>query len=89
MDYEAIFNEVSDGKFFSVRFTKRTTGELRKMVCRVGVKKYLSGGQVKYNPRDKGLLSVWDVENKGYRSIPIDGVVSITVHGTTYKNIEK
>jgi len=31
------------GKFFSVEFVKRTTGEVRKMNCRTGVTKGVTG----------------------------------------------
>lgn len=51
---------VPDGKFFSVKFIKRTTGEEREMVCRKGVTKYLSGGQRAYEPDEHNLIFVWD-----------------------------
>lgn len=71
------------GLIFSIRFIKRTTGELREMVCRQGVKK----GLVEIPSRDgvdwkqHGLIPVWDMGLKAYRSIPIEGIREIKVEG--------
>lgn len=75
---------VSDGKIFHIEFIKRTTGELRKMRCRLGVKKHLKGGNKKYDPTIKQLLTVFDMEAKGYRSIPVEGIRSLTVGGQVF-----
>ena len=45
-----------DQTIFSVTFIKRTTGELRKMVCRRAVKKYLAGGSLGYHARENTEL---------------------------------
>ena len=76
---------VQDGTIFSVEFIKRTTGERRKMLCRTGVKKHLKGGDKAYNAASKGLLTVYDLQAKGYRSIPVDAVVSLSVHGQQFQ----
>jgi len=78
---------VSDGKIFHIEFIKRTTGELRKMRCRLGVTKHLKGGTKKYNPKTKQLLTVFDMEARGYRSIPVEGICSLTVGGQSFINI--
>lgn len=78
------FIRETEGKFFSVEFIKRTTGEKRIMNCRTGVKRYLVGENGKgasYNFQEKMLISVYDVEKSGYRSIPIEGITKITVDG--------
>jgi len=72
---------VSDGQIFYIEFIKRTTGELRKMRCRTGVKKHLKGGNKAYDAKAKNLITVFDMENNGYRSIPAEGVRSLTVSG--------
>ena len=77
-------NLVSDGSIFSVEFIKRTDGGLRKMVCRLGVKKYLKGGSKAYDTRKHNLLTVFDMENKGYRSIPVEAIRQLTVGGQTF-----
>jgi len=78
---------VSDGKIFHIEFIKRTTGELRKMRCRLGVTKHLKGGDKKYSPKAKQLLTVFDMESKGYRSIPVEGICSLTVGGQLFSII--
>ncbi len=77
-------NLVSDGGIFSVEFIKRTDGSLRKMVCRLGVKKHLKGGQKAYSTKAHNLLTVFDMENKGYRSIPVDAIQRLCVNGQTF-----
>ena len=70
---------------FSVVFIKRTTGEVRRMLCRTGVKKYLSGGELKFVPIRKGLLSVYDMQSKGYRFINLETLVSFKLGGISYE----
>jgi len=72
---------VADGAIFYVEFIKRSTGELRKMRCRLGVKKYLNGGMRAYNPAKKNLLGVFDMDARGYRSIPLEGIRRLSVGG--------
>lgn len=63
-----------------VRFIKRTTGELRRMVCIYypeGAKK----ATFRFNPVAKGLVPVWDVEKGGHRFINLDGVQSVKIGG--------
>ena len=76
--------EKSNGKMFSVEFVKRTTGEHRKMVARLGVKKHLAGGDAAYNFAARGLVSVYDVQKKGYRTIPTESISTLTIGGSTY-----
>lgn len=89
----------TNGKFFSVQFTKRTNGKLRNMTCRTGVHKFLRGNAGKgraYNPSDKDLICVWDpasydpekgdngeIRDAGYRSINLRTVCSVTFRGET------
>ncbi len=73
-NHRNLANLVSDGSIFSVEFVRRTDGNLRKMVCRLGVKKHLKGSSKSYDPKKHNLLTVFDMENKGYRSIPVDAV---------------
>ena len=47
--------ELVQNKIFSVEFTKKD-GTLRKMVCRLGVKKHLKGGELGYDPIE--LISI-------------------------------
>ena len=77
-------NLVSDGRIFSVEFIKRSTGELRTMTDRVGVKKHLQGGTKSYNPAQHNLLTVFDMDARGYRSIPIESVQRLSVGGQVF-----
>jgi hypothetical protein len=70
------------GKFFSVIFKKRTTGEIRNMLARTGVKSKLKGGEAAYNFTEKSLIAVFDVQKGDYRSIPIEGIQKIKIDGT-------
>jgi hypothetical protein len=74
----------TEGRIFSVRFAKRTTGEERVMTARTGVKKHLRGGSPAYSFAAHSLLSVYDLGAKGYRSIPLDGIISLREGGEEY-----
>lgn len=79
-----LFNKLrSSGQVFRADFIKRTTGEMRTMVCRCNVRKYLKGGKASYHFGDKGLLSVYEF-GKGYRSIAIDNLHVIKFGGVVY-----
>jgi len=71
-------------RIFGILFVKRTTGELRSMNCRQGVTKHLAGGDAAYNFHEKRLVSVYDLEKEGYRSIPLENVLQVTADGVTY-----
>jgi hypothetical protein len=73
-----------NGKIFSVIFEKRTTGVDRLMVCRKGVKKHLNGGELKYNPSNRNLINVFDLQSNGYRSISVEGIKKIKASGKEY-----
>jgi hypothetical protein len=84
------------GKIFSVQFVKRTTGELRTMTCRQGVKAHLAANPsrpgVDFKAND--LIPVFDVhapapkgadrERGAYRSIPKEGITAVMIDGQWY-----
>ena len=72
------------GKIASAKFIKRTDGSVRKMTFRTGVKKHLTGEGAKFSFREKSLIPVFDMQKKGYRSIPTEGIQELTVGGNTY-----
>ena len=76
------------GLFFSVEFIKRSTGELRKMVCRGGVAKHLKGGELNYDRAEKALIGVWDATvtdpTKAYRNISIEGIQMLKANKMEY-----
>lgn len=74
----------TNGRVFRVTFIKRTTGEIRNLVGRLGVQKNLTGVGMSYNPADKGLVVVYDFQKKAYRMINCESIQEIVVDGVTY-----
>lgn len=70
-------------KFFSVRFRKKN-GEMREMVCRLGVTKDVTGTGMSYDPSDYRLLCVRDVQKKAYRMVNLDTLEWIKIRGVKY-----
>lgn len=83
MDFVKILYD-NYGEVFTCRFIKRTTGEERILTGKLGVTEHLKGGELKYNKKEKGLISVYDLENNGYRMIPVDGILEVTIGEKTY-----
>ena len=74
----------SMGRFFTIAFTKRTTGERRVMTCRLGVHKHLKGGKKAYDPEKLGLMIVWEPKSAEYKSIPTDAITELRFRGRKY-----
>ena len=72
------------GLFFSVKFVK-TDGSIRKMNCRKGVEKGLSGKGAKYNAVERGLLAVYDVQKGGYRTLNFNTLISFKMQGQSFR----
>jgi hypothetical protein len=71
----------SRGRFLTIEFTKRTTGESRQMTCRTGVTKHLKGGKKAYDATAHGLAVVWETKSKEYRSVPLDAITALSWKG--------
>lgn len=56
--------------FTAITITK--DGKQRKFICRLNVKKYLSGGTMPYNAEERNLLPVFDMKIKQYRIINLN-----------------
>jgi hypothetical protein len=65
------------GKIFSIKFIKRTTGEVRKMTARMGVTSHLRNGVQPFNQSDHNLVTVFSMRDKGYRNIPIENIIEV------------
>ena len=65
--------KIAGGKFFSVEFEKKD-GTLRKMTCRLGVKKHLKGGKSTVAHKNE-LLTVFEA-GVGYKNISLNKVMS-------------
>ncbi len=72
------------GRMFTVTFIKKSNGEKRVMNARLGVKAYLRGGVLPYDPNTKGLIPVYDIQTKEYRMINIQGIVNLKTGGIEY-----
>ena len=64
------FKKTVGGKFFTVEFTKKD-GSTRILNGRLGVKKHLRGGRIRYNASEKGNIIVYDTVEKDYRSFKL------------------
>ena len=79
----------TNGKIFSAVFTKKD-GEKRKMVCRRNVRKYVTGKGLSYNPEERGLVTVYDMQKckidpkRAYRNINIETLEQLKIKGKTY-----
>jgi hypothetical protein len=76
--------EMVGSKIFSVVFEKKD-GTLREMVCRLGVKKHLKGGWLKYSPEDFNYLVVFDMTAQDYRTINVNTLKKFKLDGVTYE----
>ena len=85
MDMTEFQDKVKGGRIFGVTFTKRTTGETRKMQARLGVTKHLAGGELAYDPAKLKLLPVFDMVKEAYRQIPLDAISELALDGAKYR----
>ena len=81
MDREELQKILDSGRIATVTFRKRTTGEVRVMNCRSGVKKHLKGTSPRYNAASKNLITVFDMQKGQYRSINCDSIISVKAGG--------
>jgi hypothetical protein len=70
------------GKIFSATFIKKD-GTLRKMTARLGVKKGVTGEGLKFNPRERSLVVVYEMSKKSFRMINLNTIQSITFKNQT------
>lgn len=77
-----LWNE-TQGRIFSVYFRKKD-GTMREMVCRKGVHRHLTGGTLRYDPKPKLLLPVFDMVVRDYRMVNLATLVSFNIGGETF-----
>jgi len=75
----------TSGRIFRVVFSRRSDGRQREMTCRTGVHSRHNGGSIPFDPIAMGLFSVYDVQNKAYRFIPLENVICIRYAKTNYR----
>jgi len=79
MNIQEFKNEVK-GNFFRACFVKKD-GTVREMTARFGVKKHLKGGELTYNPEERGYIVVFDVEKEQYRTINMEKLIFLRYNG--------
>lgn len=70
--------EKSNGKMLTVTFVKQD-GATRTLNGRLGVRKYIKGSSLKKSSND--YITIYDVQNKGYRSVNRDTIVAVRCEG--------
>jgi hypothetical protein len=68
----------SNGKMITVSFIKKD-GSTRILNGRLGVTKYIKGSSL--NKKSNEYITVYDVQNKGYRSVNRDTIVAVRCNG--------
>jgi hypothetical protein len=81
--------KATKGKFFTVTFIKKDNTK-RVMNARLGVKQYLRGGELPYDPEAKNLIPVWDPNahkktGNGYRMISVDTITDLKIGDKEFK----
>lgn len=77
--------ESTEGRFFTVSFLKKD-GSLRVLNGRLGVEKYLKGGECTLD-RTKFVI-VYDIQSKGYRAVNRDTIQSVKIDGVIFSKGE-
>ena len=75
----------SKGKVFGVTFIKRTTGEVRTMQARLGVRKGVTGEGLKFNPKDYALIPVYEMPKQQFRMVNLEGLTNLSIEGEKYE----
>lgn len=70
-------NKIKSGKFVTVIFEKRTDKSVRILNGRIGVTKHLAGGNKAFSDSEKNLITIYDQQASGYRSIPIENILYV------------
>lgn len=73
----------SKGKMFDITFQKKD-GTIRRMNARTQVKKGVTGAGLKFDPREKGLIPVFDIQKDGFRMINLSSLRSLRIDRKKY-----
>lgn len=74
----------TQGRFFTVTFRKKD-GKLRKMNCRLGVKKHLKSTAPSTTSHYSNYITVFDMVAGEYRTINLDTIMEFRGNGTILK----
>lgn len=75
----------SNGKILNILFQKKDQ-TLRSINCRLGVSKGVKGIGLSFDPKEKGLFTVFDLKKNGFRFINKDKVIEVKTRGKSYLN---
>ena len=73
------------GRVFAVTFIRRSNGEEKTIRARTGVRANQKGKKLRYNPRGKKLILVFDMTEQKYKCIPIEGIEAVTYRSKHYR----
>jgi len=84
--------KTANGKIFTISFYKRSDGNLRVMNCRRNVQKGVTGKGLKFDPKEKNLLVVYDMqkitegkdEKGAFRMVNLSDLQSLKMDGKSY-----
>jgi len=83
MNKKELIKQMQSGKIFTAEFIKKDNTK-RIMNCRTGVKKYITGKGLSFDPMSKSLLPVFDLQKKQYRFINLSTLISVTIKQKKY-----
>lgn len=78
-----VSEKINKGLIFGAKFVKKDNS-IRVMSCKIGVKKHLKGGALKFNPSERALIPVFDMVKKDYRFVNMNTVISIKFDKVVY-----
>ena len=70
---------------FGVVFVRRSNGAVRRMICRTAEAPPAGGAGLRFDPARRRLWSVYDLRDKEYRFIPLEGVLCLTHQRKRYR----
>lgn len=74
----------TSGRIFSATFRK-SNGEVRNLVGRVGVRKGVTGVGMRYVPKERGLMTIFDMQKDAFRMINTNTLMSLKIDGVEYE----
>lgn len=81
MNRNELLKVLESQKIVGLKFIKRSTGEVRTMSARIGVVKNIVGTGKSFSDEEKQLVTVWDMNASGYRSVPCENVLEVKANG--------
>jgi len=83
MIVENLLRETSNKKIFTVTFVKKD-GSIRKMNAMRGVRKGVKGAGHSFDPSEKNLLTVYDMQIGAFRFVNLNDVLSFRANKKTF-----